>query len=163
MIMATPLLEFLEGRAKEALPYLRAAAAKGLTPTEAIKELTPLGLTFRRQAMLDVYAALQNRIDPERTARLVGQGVPIPQELHNVSPVDLGSNYQYVVGAYDVSGEPLGYVTVSSNIPLSAERIRLKAGILFATGAEVYLEDPNIPIAAIAIGEANVSPGAAPE
>lgn len=158
--MNTPLLDFLEGRAKEALPFLRGAAARGLTPSQAIAELKPLNLTFQRQRMLDVYAALQNRIDPERIARLVGEDIPLPQELHNVSPVELGSNYQYVVGAFDDTGEPLGFVTVSSAVPLAPTAIRALAGGVFASDKELYLDEPQIPIAAIAIGEANVSPGA---
>lgn len=158
--MATPLLDFLVGRAKEALPYLRGAAKQGLSAAAAIELLRPLNLTFRRQSMLDVYAALTNRIDPERTARFVGQTIPIPLELHNVSPVNLSTNYQYVVGATDETGEPIGYVTVVSNVALAPVQIRTRAGLLFASEGELYLEEGSLPVTAVSIEEANVSPSA---
>lgn len=113
-----------------ALPFLRGFAERGLSATQALEQLKPMGLTFNRQRMLDVYAALQNKIDPERSARLVGQDVPIPQELHNLAVNRQTHNYQYEVGAFDETGQPLGYVTVGSTIPLAASEIRTRASNL---------------------------------
>lgn len=155
--MAQPLLDFLVGRAKEALPYLSGAARQGLTAAAAIDLLKPLNLTFNRQRMLDVYAALQNRKDPERSARLVGENVPIPQELHRESPADLSTNYQYVVGAYDENGDNLGHVTVVSSVPLAAAAIRENALDIFRSDTALYLSVKNAAINSVSIVEANVS------
>lgn len=149
--MSVPLLDFLTGRAKQALPFLEGFAQKGFTPAQALEALKGLAPTFNRQSMLDVYAALQSRLTPERVLRLAGRTAPIPISLHNPSPADLGSNYQYRVGAFDETGEPIGYVTVSSNIPLAAVQIEATAGLLFGSQGELYLEEGSLPVSAIAI------------
>jgi hypothetical protein len=156
-MMAIPLLDFLEGRARQALPFLRSAAAKGLTATAALESIKGLTPTFNRQRMLDIYAVLQERADPEKLARLVGQNVPIPQELHTPSPAEMRSNYQYVVEAIDEFAEPIGYVTISSAIPLSGADIRASAGLIFATQSELYLEEETQRASAVSIIEANVN------
>jgi hypothetical protein len=155
--MAERELSFLTGRAGEALPYLKGAAAEGLTPTAAIALLKGLNLTFNRQRMLDVYAALQARVDPERAARLVGQNAPIPQELHFTPPQQMLANYEYVVEAVDEFAEPIGYVTISSSVPLAANEIRARGGLLFVTQSEVYLEEEDQIPHAVTIVEANVN------
>jgi hypothetical protein len=155
--MAERELGFLTGRAARALPYLQGAAAEGLSPTAALAILAPLNLTFNRQRMLDVYAALQARVEPERAARLVGQNVPLPQELHFTYPRQMLSDYEYVVEAVDEFLEPIGYVTISSSVPLAANEIRARAGLLFTTQSENYLEEEDQVPAAISITEANVN------
>jgi hypothetical protein len=122
--MAVPLLDFLTGRAKAALPFLVASAEKGRTAAQAIAELAPLNLTFRRQAMLDVYAALTSAPTPTRIERLIGPDVPIPQNLHTTSPAPLGTNYQYVVSFESLVTENPDYLTVVSDVPLSIADIR---------------------------------------
>lgn len=141
-----------------ALPFLRGFASQKFTPTEALAALKPLDLTFNRQRMLDVYAVLQDRLDPERTGRLVGQNVPIPQDLHTTSPSTLSSNYQYVVEAFDEFGNVLGAVTVSSSVPLSVSEVRSRGGLLIASNEELYLEDENVVINSVSVVEANISP-----
>jgi hypothetical protein len=158
--MAERELSFLTGRAAQALPTLQGAAAEGLTPTAALALLTPLNLTFNRQKMLDVYASLQARVDPERAARLVGQNVPLPQELHFTYPRQMISDYEYVVEAADEFAEPIGYVTISSSVPLAANEIRARAGLLFVTQSELYLEEENQIPHAVSITEANVNASA---
>jgi hypothetical protein len=155
--MATPLLDFLTGRAKQALPTLKGAAARGLSPTAALAELVPLNLTFNRQRMLDVYAALQPAVAPERAFRLAGQNVPLPYELHNNPPQQMIHNFEYVVEAVDEFSNPLGYLTVTSAVPLSGNEIRAQAGELFATQADEYLEEPGKKIDAVSIVEANAN------
>jgi hypothetical protein len=158
--MAERELSFLTGKAGEALPYLKGAAAEGLTPTAAIALLKGLNLTFNRQRMLDVYAALQARVDPERAARLVGQNVPLPQELHFTYPRQMSSDYEYVVEAVDEFAEPIGYVTISSSVPLAANEIRARGGLLFVTQSELYLEEEQQIPHSVSITEANVNASA---
>jgi hypothetical protein len=122
--MAVPTLEFLTGRAKAALPFLVGAAERGLTPSQAIAELAPLNLTFRRQAMLDVYATLTSAPSPTRIERLIGANAPIPQNLHTTSPAPLGSNYQYQVSFGSLVTANPDYLTVTSDVPLSLAQIR---------------------------------------
>lgn len=153
--MAMPLLDFITGRARQALPFLRAAAVRGDTPSAALASLKPLDLTFNRQRMLDVYAALQNRLDVARTLRLVGSSTPIPAELHDIAASNINSNYQYIVGAYSEEGIPLGFLTVASSETLTRGEIEERAGILFATQTELYIEDEQIPIAGLRIVELN--------
>lgn len=140
-----------------ALPFLRGFAERGLTPSQAIAELKPLDLTFNRQRMLDVYAALQERTDPERLARLVGQDIPIPQDLHAPSVNKQSNNYQYEVGAFDENGDALGYVTVGSYVGLAGNQIRTLAMRLFTEDASIYLDRPKVPINSISIVSATVS------
>jgi hypothetical protein len=155
--MATPLLDFLTGRAKQALPILKGAAARGLSATAALALLVPEHLTFNRQRMLDVYAALQPAVAPERAFRLVGQNAPLPYELHNNPPQQMAHNFEYVVEAVDEFAEPLGYLTVSSAVPLAGNEVRARAVQLFESQPEEYLEDPLKQIGAISVVEANAN------
>jgi hypothetical protein len=158
--MAQPLLDFLVGRAKAALPFLRKAAKEGLTATAAIESLKALNLTFQRQRMLDVYAALQSRADVNQYIRLVGENTVLPEEAHHPAETNLNSNYQYVVGGVNAAGEDLGFATITSAVPLAAIEIRALGTGLLASGS--YLEDvvTDLEVAYVTIEEANVSPTA---
>ena len=160
--MAQPLLDFLTGRARAALPFLRAAAAQGLSGAVAIELVRQFAQTFQRQQMLDIYAVLQNRADPERIARLVGQYAPIPNELHTPSVTQLKNPYEYVVVATDEEGEDIGALTVGSTFPLSAEEIHRRANTLFREQPAVYLSKQIGELVAQSIEEANVSSEVAP-
>lgn len=154
--MAQPLLDFITGRARLALPYLRAAAKQGLSAAKAIDLLRPFNLTFNRQRMLDVYGVLLNRIDPSRVERLVGSATPFPVDLHTPAPTNINSNFQYVVSTLDLTSQEDEYLTVSSSVPLAADEIREMGALLFANGQ--YFENEQAPVRAgeVAIIEANV-------
>jgi hypothetical protein len=167
MDMPTPLLDFLEGRAKSALPFLRAGVKQGQSATQIIANLAPLNLTFRRQAMLDVIAALQGKITPERKGgieppltRLLGVNTPIPQDLHNPAVVNLNSNYQYVVNFAQEGVVTSDYLTVSSAVPLSIANIKLLGSLIANTGYLADVEAPQVSPTDVGVIEANVSPTA---
>lgn len=136
--MAQPLLDFLTGRARAALPYLEALAARNVRTADVFAILQGFDLSFQRQRVLDLYATLQGRIDPERSARLVGAGNVIPDELTNVAPVKLRSNYQYLISATGAEATEPTFATVSSDVPLSANTIRLLASEVLTSDQEAY-------------------------
>lgn len=129
--MAEPLLDFLTGRARAALPFLRYAAARNLPASIANDILRQLGGGLQTQRIGDIYAVLQNRANAERVARLTGENGIIPIDLHVASPNELSSNYQYVIQAV-INNEATGdFLTVSSDIPLSPGQIRAQGVFLF--------------------------------
>lgn len=160
--MPQPLLDFLTGRARQALPYLRALAARGTQAGVALEILRSFDLGFQRQQFLDVYAALQNRADVNRYLRIVPPNTLLPPEAHTVAVTELTSqgrfvNYQYVL---EVENEPLGapeFITVSSQVPLSQNEIlSLGTGVLNNPAAYDFSTDQLGKIQ-LSIAEANVS------
>lgn len=168
--MAEPLLDFLAGRAKAALPFLRGAVAQGLNINQIINALQASGIgTFRRQSMLDIIAALQNRFDPTnpkltriaRFMRLVPETTVLPPEAHTVNVVTAqGSNYEYVVRLQSEENPVPRYITVVSEIPLSAANVYAVSETTFYGYAAVDQTPLTIDPGDQTIIEANVSPTA---
>jgi hypothetical protein len=157
--MAIPELGPLPGRAGVALPFLRGAAKLGYSPARALQELITLGLSFRRQQTLDLYATLQGRADLERIARGIGENTVLPYDVHNEMQFKLGSNYQYVV---EVEAPNLGtseYITVSSAVRLTAAEIRRLAVRLATSGNYEGFHQFTTGEQYTVITEANRSPG----
>lgn len=155
--MAQPLLDFLTGRARAALPYLEALAARNVRTADVFAILQGFDLSFQRQRVLDVYASLQGRIDPERTARLVGQGNVIPDEFTNVAPVKIKNQYSYLVSTPNIHTGEKEYGTVGSDVPLSANTIRVLAVELFTINEHSRLEDQTVGTDQITIERAQRS------
>lgn len=155
--MAQPLLDFLTGSARRALPFLRSAAAKGLSANAAIAGLRQLDIGVQRQRVLDIYAVLQNRANPERIARLAGENTTIPVDVHTPAPVDIANPFQYVIEA-NIEGEATGdYLTVVSTVPLSPRQIREQGVFLFNGEDYRDLELGPLSTVDIQIIEANAS------
>lgn len=155
--MAVPLLDFVTGRARQALPFLKKAASEGLTPTQAISQLRELGGGGQTQRLLDIYAALQNRISLPRILRLVGETTTIPKDLHHLAETTINSNYQYVI-ATSVGGYPTpDFLTVTSSVPLSAAQIRAQGAFLFNSEEYSDLDLGPVEQSDIDITEANVA------
>ena len=166
MFMPQPLLDFLEGRARQALPFLRAAAKTELTAVQILAEMRaffPPGATeplrLQTQRALDIIAALRSRADVNRWIRLAGPATVLPPEAHfrNIAPQR--STFQYVVQVQNAPGEIPEIMTVSSDIPLSWESIQHGA-LLLAFDESRYEVDlallGNISFTAV---EANVKKG----
>jgi hypothetical protein len=154
--VAQPVLEFLTGRARQALPYLRAAAAQGLSANAAIAALKAIPIALQRQKALDIYGVLLSRVSPERIIRLVGETTPIPIEFHSPAVRDQFSNYQYVVSTPNQLTDELAYLTVSSAVPLAGAEIRELGqqafeGVGDSSIAGGFIEGQNITI-----NEANI-------
>ena len=158
MSMAQPLLDFLTGRARTALPFLRAGVAQGLSSSAIIAALQGQGLSFARQRMLDVIAALQGRADINRYIRLAGETTPLPPEAHTVSVTNLRTNYQYVVRAENPVTEDEYYVTVVSAVPLSVVQIRALADSAFLGTGDSSIDREEYDRSIVTIEEANVDP-----
>jgi hypothetical protein len=159
-VMAQPLLDFLEGRARQVLPYLRKLVSQGLSSHDIQLILGEFGLGLRRTVLLDIIAALKGARDVGRYIRLVGENTPIPLEGHAVAPVNLSNNYSYLV---EVENGPVTvpeFVTVTSAIPLSANQIFSVATGILASGDSGELSDRELAAVTLAINEAQVSPSA---
>jgi hypothetical protein len=139
MAMAQPLLSFLTGRARAALPFIESGVARGLSPTKIIESLIGLTPLFRRQTMLDVIAALQGRADLPRWMRITPPSEPLPLAAHVVSPVDLRGNYQYVLKVDNAPFNVPPNITVNSAVSLSQEEI-------FDNGRRVLVQSEKYPI-----------------
>ena len=159
--MAEPLLDFLTGRAKAALPFLRGAVAQGLKPEQIIAALQASGIpTFRREVMLGIIAALENRADLARYLRIVPPTTPLPPEAHTVNVVyNQTDNYQYGVKIVDPASPAPTWVTVVSAIPLSASNIRAVAETM-QTRYTQFIPNYDIESVDFQIIEANVKPTA---
>ena len=158
MIVAQPLLDFLTGRAKSALPFLRASAARGESSAQAIANLKGLDLTFNRQRMLDVYGALLNRTSPDRWFRLVGETTPLPVEAHTVAVTNLSNNFQYLLHAENtVTGDDY-YVTVGSEFPLSKVQILALGDSTFTAPTRSGVTTEDYSQSVVTVLELNQSP-----
>lgn len=156
--MAEPLLDFLTGRARAALPFLRYAAARNLPASIANDILRQLGGGLQTQRIGDIYAVLQQRANPERIARLSGENAVIPIDIHTVSPEQLSSNYQYVIRTDITTNQQEDFLTVSSDVPLSPGQIRQQGATLFNSGLYKDLELGTVLPDEIVIVELNRNP-----
>lgn len=129
--MAQPLLDFLEGRAKAALPFLRAGVAQGLSPTAIIASLEGKVETFRRQAMLDIIHALQGVYKLPQYLRITPKATPLAAEAHVTSPSAMDTNYQYVTKLDNPDLPAPIYITVVSDVPLSQIAIMGQAQLMY--------------------------------
>lgn len=155
--MAQPLLDFLTGSARRALPFLKQYAKEGLSANAAASRLKLENAGIQRQKVLDIYAVLQNRANPERIARVTGENTTIPVEIHTPVPVDINSPFQYVVEA-NIEGQATGdYLTVVSTVPLSPRQIREQGVFLFNGEDYRDLELGPLSTVDIQIIEANAS------
>lgn len=153
--MAQPLLDFLVGRARQALPYMRALAARGTQPGIALEILKEFELGFQRQQFLDVYAALRNKADLNRYLRVVPANVTLPPESHAIAVTELTSagrpvNFQYTL---ELENEPLEapeFITVSSQVPLSQNQI-------LALGVGVLSDPSKYPFSTDQLGKIQLS------
>jgi hypothetical protein len=156
MAMAQPLLDFLEGRARVALPFLRAAANAGVKVTAVIDVLRAFGLKFATQPILDIYAALQGRADIRRYLRIVPPATTLPAEAHAANVVyNQAENYNYVIRVFNPALQHEQYVVVASAVPLSQLQIRAKVDAMFATGERYKLSLEEYSDAEVTIEEAN--------
>ena len=155
--MPQPLLDFLTGRARQALPFLRQLVSEGLEPTVIISELREYNLGFQTQRVLDVIAALYGRANVARWIRLVGANTALPPEAHTTNVAGQSTNYQYVVR---VENAPVGvpeFLTVSSDIPLSWNSIQSKALIAAIVSGPPKSEEEDFEDITFVPIEANVS------
>lgn len=161
--MAFPLLDFVTGRARAALPFLQGFARQGLSPTAAISALRELGGGGQTQRLLDIYAVFQKRATTERVARLVGPLNVVPRELHTAAPYSLVHNYQYVISVPNAETLQDDYLSVSSDVRLTPLQIRTIGVGLFNSeqyqGATPQIYTPED----ITIVNFNVSQGAPPD
>ena len=157
--MAQPLLDFIVGRARAALPFLRGLVAQALNPTAIVNRLQEQGLSFRRQAMFDLIAALQNRAGVAQYLRITPPNTPLPTEAHALSVVNLRSNYQYVVEAVNPISGAQSYITVSSEIPLSQVQIQATADSVFLSYRDLGVREGEYELGSGRIIEANRDPG----
>jgi len=157
--MAQPLLDFITGRARAALPFLRGAVAQGLAPTAIVEALRTQGLSFRAQAMYDVIAALQNRASVAQYLRLTPPTTPLPAEAHALSVVNLRANYQYVVSAVNAASGAEYDITVSSAVPLSRVQILAAADSAFLGSGNSAIGQREYEATTRSIIEANRDPG----
>jgi hypothetical protein len=156
MAMAQPLLDFLEGRARVALPFLRAAATAGVKVTAVIDVLRAFGLKFATQPILDIYAALQGRADIKRYLRIVPLTTTLPSEAHKANVVyNQIANYNYVIRVFHPDTMGTQYVVVASAVPLSQLQIRAKVDAMFATGERYKLTLEEYADSEVTIEEAN--------
>jgi len=158
MTMAQPLLDFITGRARAALSFLRGAVAQGLKATGIVDLLQSQGLSFRRQAMFDVIAALQNRASISQYLRITPPNTPLPAEAHALSVVNLRANYQYVVEAVNRISGAESYITVSSEIPLSQVQIQATADSVFLSYHDLAVREGEYVPGSARIIEANRDP-----
>lgn len=137
--MATPALDFLTGRAREALPFLRGAIARGLSNAEILALKGIEFASFARQRMLDVIAILRQSVPVragsptlfQRYLRIVPPTTPLPIEAHAPSVTNLSSTYQYLVRADNLKTDEEFFITVSSAVPLSQVQINAVADTIF--------------------------------
>jgi hypothetical protein len=155
--MAQPFLEFLTGRARIALPYLRGASARGLTTSAALALLKELGIAIRTQTATDIYAALRGRANPEQYSRLIPSTEPLPYEAHgrNIQPQE--ENYQYVVEVFHPQTGNQQYIQFASAIPLSRNLIDARVEMIFAAGEKYAVTFEQLPDSSITIVEASTS------
>jgi hypothetical protein len=159
MNMAQPLLDFITGSARMALPFLRKAAAAGVKAGAVIDVLRAFGLKFSTQRMLDVYAALQGRADLSRYLRIVPPTVTLPYEAHTEAVFNMRTNYQYVVRVFNPATQNEQYVTVVSEFPLAEVQIRAEVDTIFATGQKYQVPLDEYTDSDVSIVEANRSAG----
>lgn len=158
--MPQPLLDFLVGRARQALPYMRALAARGTNAGVALEILQQFDLGFQKQRFLDVYAALQNRADVNRYARLVGPNGILPPEAHTVAVTELTSNgqpvnYQYLLEVENGPIQAPEYITVSSQVPLSTNDIFSLGTSILSNPARYSLTQEELGQITLSLQEAN--------
>lgn len=159
MEMAQPLLDFLEGRARAFLPFLRTGAAAGVKATAVIDVLRAFGIPFTTQRVLDIYAALQNRADLPRYLRLVPQTIPLPPEAHTINVVyEQVADYNYLVSVFHPATGRQEYITVASDIALSQANIRAQVDALFS-GEKYQISLEEYPDATVTIEDAKVREG----
>lgn len=147
--MAIPALDFLTGRAREALPFLRGAIARGLTNPEILALKGIEFPSFARQRMLDVIAVLRQLVPVragsptlfQRYLRLVPPTTTMPIESHAPSVTNLSSTYQYLVRADNLVTDEQIYITVSSAVPLSQVQINAVADSTFLSYEEFATGD----------------------
>lgn len=123
MIVAQPLLDFLTGSARAALPFLRSQVLQGISANQIISNLKDYGLSFQRQRVLDVIAALRGYADLPKYLRLVGGNTPLPYEAHVINIASQQANYNYVLKNENAPEGIPEYITVSSVVPLSVNNI----------------------------------------
>lgn len=156
--MAQPLLDFLTGRARTALPFLRAGVNQGLSPTEIIASLQAQGIpTARRQTMLDIIAVLQGNAATRRTVRLLPPNEPIPAALHVTAVTNIKSLYQYTVRVTHPDLLTPQFLTVSSDVPLSRNNILADAQTMFTNGKYTQIEEDSYDLLDLQVFEARSS------
>jgi hypothetical protein len=150
------MLEFLTGKARAALPILRGAAARGLSPGEALGLVESAGIRTFRTVIFDIYAALQGLASLAQYIRLQPLNEPLPYEAHSRNVQPQPQNYSYVVRVFHAPSNREQYMQFNSEVPLSPNQIgALTESRIAAKPYEVSLED--LPDASIDIIEANTS------
>lgn len=157
--MAQPLLDFLTGRARAALPFMRAAAAAGVKATNALDVLRAFGVGFQAQAFYDVYNALLGRAKLPAYLRLVPENVPLPYEAHFVNPAPQRNNYQYIVRVFHPPTQNEQHVAIVSDTALSQAQIFAATDELFAGETPYEVMAEQYPDAEKTILEASVATG----
>ena len=155
--MPEPLLDFITGRARAALPFLRKAAAAKVSPSAAADVLRAFGAGIQTQKLLDIYAVLQQRFSVAQVLRLVPETTPIPEDLHFEPPFDVNHNFEYVVAPTFSVGNPDDYLTVVSSVPLSPASIRALGAELGTEGGESDIQAGILAPEDISIIEINKS------
>jgi hypothetical protein len=157
--MAQPLLDFLTGRARAALPFMRKAAAAGVTAANALDVLRAFGVGFQTQAFYDVYNALLGKATIKNYLRIVPETVTLPYEAHAVNPVRQRTNYEYVLEIFHPPTGHQQYITVGSAIPLSQLQLKAQADAIFSSEAVYEVEQAEYPDSEVTVIEANVATG----
>lgn len=157
--MAQPQLEFLTGKARQALPFLRGFARAELSPTSALNLLKALNIPIRTQTTLDIYAALQNRADITRYLRLVPPTQPLPTEAHTGAVAPQRNNFEYIIQVTHPATGVSQYVQIGSDIPLSQNAINSRVDAIFAGNEKYQIALEDYPDSTVQIVEANIAAG----
>ena len=157
--MAQPKLEFLTGKARQALPFLRGFANAELSPTSALNLLKALNIPIRTQTVLDIYAALQNRADLNRYLRLVPPTEPLPAEAHTGAVAPQRNNFEYIIQVTHPASKVSQYVQIGSDIPLSRNAIESRVAAIFIGNEKYNISLEDYPDATVKIVEANIGAG----
>jgi hypothetical protein len=157
--MAQPLLDFLTGRARAALPFMRKAVAAGVSAANALDVLRAFGVGFQTQAFYDVYNALLGRAKLPAYLRIVPDTTTLPYEAHAVNPVRQRTNYEYVIKIFHPPTGHQQYITVGSAVPLSVLQLKAQTDAIFASEAIYEVTREEYPDSEVTVIEANVAAG----
>lgn len=156
--MAQALIDYLTGKARAAFPTIAALAETAKSAQEIVSELRAAGLGFRNQNMLDIVAVLRNKADYNRYVRTFGENAPIPTSLHTPSVTTTDKNFSYLVELQNAPETLPEFVTVTSDVALSANDIFATATSFLSNDRYNEFDESQLSQITLDIQEARYSP-----